>query len=287
MYLLIVTGRSGAGKTVALNELEDLGYCCIDNLPADLLGTFIEYQKNLDSNKASTPHAVCIDTRSQLTSFQALADQIISYRASGIDIQIMYLDANDQTLIRRFSETRRKHPLTQDNKTLSEALSTEFELLSPLRLLATYNLDTTNKGLYETRDSVRNSLMISQGNMTLIIQSFGFKNGVPDGTDFVFDVRCLPNPFWIPELREKDGTTKETADFLSKSEDTLKMASDISTFISSWLQHYIENNRSYLTISIGCTGGFHRSVFVTHAVYNHLKAIFPDVLERHRDKDKH
>lgn len=288
MHFLLLTGRSGSGKSAALAELEDLGYCCIDNLPASMLDDFIAYKKRLKSDDINSQHAICIDSRTHDSNcFSSLVDTLQKHKEQGIDVSIVYLDASNKELIRRFSETRRKHPLTGKNLTLAEALEKEHDLLTPLRLIANQTIDTTGKSAYETRDAVRSILSITQGQMTIIVQSFGFKNGIPDGTDFIFDVRCLPNPYWIPELREKNGKTPETRAFLKQSDDTKAMIDDIASFILKWKTHFIENNRSYLTISIGCTGGFHRSVFVTSEVSRQLASHSPYLLERHRDKDKH
>jgi UPF0042 nucleotide-binding protein len=285
MDLLIVSGLSGAGKTVALRTLEDIGYYCIDNLPLFLLR---ELALGLRRTRLGIPGetrdgaAVGIDARNQpdfLADLPRLSEEL---RAQGINCRIIFLHADTHTLIRRFSETRRKHPLTGAGLSLDEAIGRECELLEPLGRIAEIRIDTTHTNVHELRDLVRERLS-GAVQASVLLQSFGFKNGVPDGVDFVFDVRCLPNPHWQEALRPLTGRDGPVVEFLERSPEVGQMCADLQRFLDRWIPRFETDGRSYLTIAVGCTGGRHRSVYVVEALARHLTADAHRVLVRHRE----
>jgi UPF0042 nucleotide-binding protein len=287
MDLLIVSGMSGAGKTVALRTLEDIGYYCIDNLPLFLLR---EFALGLKQRHPETPGdtyngaAVGIDARNQTDCLADLPRLISELREQQIDCRVIFLHADTHTLIRRFSETRRKHPLTGGQWSLAEAIEHEYELLEPLERIAEIRIDTTHTNVHELRDLIRERLA-STGAMqaSVLLQSFGFKNGVPDGVDFVFDVRCLPNPHWQEALRPLSGRDAPVIDFLERSAEVGLMCADMQHFLDRWIPRFETDGRSYLTIAVGCTGGQHRSVYIVEALGRHLQSTGHRVLVRHRE----
>jgi UPF0042 nucleotide-binding protein len=288
MDLLIVSGLSGAGKSVALRTLEDIGYYCIDNLPLFLLR---DLALGLDSMRfgsgqgAPIGTAVGIDARNQDDDFLADLPKLVDeLHEQGIACSIIFLYSNTETLIKRFSETRRKHPLTGGPLSLAEAIERERGLLEPLRQAAEIRIDTTSTNVHELRDLVRESLASAGGTQaTLLLQSFGFKNGVPDGVDFVFDVRCLPNPHWQKDLRPLTGRDAPVIEFLERSQEVGQMCADMQWLLDRWIPRFETDGRSYLTIAIGCTGGQHRSVYVVEALGRHLSHNGHRVLVRHRE----
>jgi len=259
--LLIISGRSGSGKSTALNMLEDHGYYCIDNLPASLLPAFIA---RISEESVELPWvAVSIDARNLPDDLRKVPDIIIELQQSAIDTEIIFLDANSPTLIKRFSESRRKHPLTTADIGLREAINKERELLEPISALAGLSIDTSTMSIHQLRDMIRSRLLEKKNSsLSLMFESFGFKNGVPIDADFVFDVRCLPNPFWDPALRPLTGLDPEIINFLSQDDGVKAMQNDIKHFLETWLPRFEASNRSYMTVAIGCTGGQHRSVFM-------------------------
>ncbi len=282
MQLVIISGRSGSGKSAALHALEDLGYYAIDNLPAGLLIPLAE-QAGVQNNLSRV--AVSIDARNlsqDLDSFPTIMQELM---AEGVEVLVVYLNASAKTLMERFSATRRRHPLTRDGKlSLSEAIEHEQQLLDPLASLAQLNLDTTRLSVHELRSTIAEQVARKpQQAPTLLFQSFGFKKGVPLDADLIYDVRCLPNPFWDMTLREKSGQDPEVVAFLNQHPLPQQMFTDISRFVENWLPHYIESNRSYITVAIGCTGGHHRSVFLAERLGKHFSQQQPDVQIRHRD----
>lgn len=282
MQLVIISGRSGSGKSAALHALEDLGYYAIDNLPAGLLIPLAQ-QAAIQNNLSRV--AVSIDARNlshDLNHFPTIMQELT---AEGVEVLVVYLNASAKTLMERFSATRRRHPLTRHGGlSLSEAIEEEQALLNPLANLAQLNLDTTRLSVHELRDTIATQVARKpQQAPTLLFQSFGFKKGVPLDADLIYDVRCLPNPFWDISLREKSGQDQAVIDFLSAHPLPQKMFQDISNFLESWLPHYIESNRSYITVALGCTGGHHRSVFLAERLGKHFMQQQPDVQIRHRD----
>lgn len=286
MHILVISGRSGSGKTSALNLLEDEGFTCIDNLPISLLPALVEKVRLRDTS-ASTRLAIGIDARNIDSDLSTLPALFESVKHVHDELKILYLDTSKDVLIRRFSETRRKHPLTDRDTGLHEAISEEDIIIAPLAAIADVTLDTTNLNLHELRSAVKRELVGEQTEgIALTFTSFGFKFGVPVDADFVFDVRCLPNPYWEPSLRDKSGQENEVADFLRASEEVGAMADDIEYFATKWLPKFEGNNRSYLNIAIGCTGGMHRSVFLVEELGKRMREKVKNTLVRHRQLDR-
>lgn len=261
MKLLIISGRSGSGKSTALNMLEDHGYYCIDNLPASLLPAFIA---RISSETMALPMvAVSIDARNIPGDLKKVPQILQDIKKSVVNTEVIFLDANGPTLIKRFSESRRRHPLTSDTVGLREAINKERELLEPLATLAGLSIDTSTMSVHQLREVVRARIVDKKtSSLSVMFESFGFKNGVPIDADFVFDVRCLPNPFWNPQLKPYSGLDQQVADYLGDQPEVIEMLSDIQQFLSRWLPRFEASNRSYMTIAIGCTGGQHRSVYL-------------------------
>ena len=283
MRLIIVSGRSGSGKSTALDVLEDNGFYCIDNLPAGLLPELAE--RTLLHTESLLPQvAVSIDARnlpSQLKRFPALLDEV---RARHIKCDVIYLDADEETLLKRFSETRRRHPLTNESRSLAEAIADESLLLGPIIDLADLKIDTTHLNLYQLRDSLKLRLLNQpEPGTAFLVESFGFKRGMPVDADLVFDVRCLPNPYWKPDLRDYSGLDQPVVDYLSAQADVEDMYQDIFAYLTKWLPRFAASNRAYVTIAIGCTGGHHRSVYLANRLGEALKPILKNVQVRHRD----
>ena len=283
MRLIIVSGRSGSGKSTALDVLEDNGFYCIDNLPAGLLPELAE--RTLLHTESLLPQvAVSIDARnlpSQLKRFPALLDEV---RARHIKCDVIYLDADEETLLKRFSETRRRHPLTNESRSLAEAIADESLLLGPIIDLADLKIDTTHLNLYQLRDSLKLRLLNQpEPGTAFLVESFGFKRGMPVDADLVFDVRCLPNPYWKPDLRDYSGLDQPVVDYLSAQADVEDMYQDIFAYLTKWLPRFAASNRAYVTVAIGCTGGHHRSVYLANRLGEALKPILKNVQVRHRD----
>lgn len=282
--LTIVTGLSGSGKSVALHSLEDEGYYCIDNLPAALLPPVID--RLLDSGLAIYAKlAIGIDMRSERDSSDDLLALLAGLRArDDMQVEVLFLDTDRSTLVTRFSETRRKHPLSSRDLTLIAAIDEEVRLLEPVKSEAELVVDTSQLNLHELRDIIRTYLLGRSGNsLSLIFQSFGFKHGTPASTDFTFDVRCLPNPHWEPELRPFNGRETPIIEFLEEQPDVVDMLGDIRKFLDRWLPLFDAENRAYLTVSIGCTGGRHRSVYLVEQLAAQFGEIRDNVSLRHRE----
>ena len=295
MKLVIVSGLSGSGKSIALHALEDEGFYCMDNLPVFML---IAFAMNLAENPDSSPDtshdsapdstfaktAIGIDARSDHEDFSAISGLIKKLDNAGINTQVITLDAQDDVLIKRFSETRRKHPLTDDHTTLAQAIIREREILQPLIQLSDLRIDTTSSNVHQLRKTIRSRVaQISEKQISVQFESFGFKHGVPRDADFVFDVRCLPNPHWQQELRPLTGRDKPVAEFLEKQPDTQRMFDDIASFVKNWIPSFQADGRAYLTIAIGCTGGQHRSVYLTERLSNHFVAEGVTTIRSHRE----
>ncbi|MEL7045112.1 MAG: RNase adapter RapZ [Pseudomonadota bacterium] len=282
MNLIIVSGRSGSGKSTALHQLEDEGFFAIDNLPATLLPALVR-DTAPDLPETFNGIAVCIDARTawrDLKDFEAILVKL----PEGVNYRVLYLDADESTLIRRFSETRRRHPLSGASQPLAEAIRSETALLEPLASRATLSLDTRNMTIYELRDAIRQRLVGKDAeDLALLLQSFGFKRGIPVDADLVFDLRMLPNPHWSEALREKTGLDDEVAAFLTEHAITEQLFDDISNFVERWLPAYEQSSRSYLTVALGCTGGRHRSVYMAKRLYEHLRPRHPQLQLRHRE----
>ncbi len=283
MRLIIVSGRSGSGKSTALDVLEDNGFYCIDNLPAGLLPELAE-RALLHTEVLQPQVAVSIDARNLPTHLQRFPELLDEVRARHIQCDVLYLDADDETLLKRFSETRRRHPLTDENRSLAEAIRDETLLLEPISDLADLKIDTTNLNLYQLRDSLKLRLLNKpEPGTAFLIESFGFKRGMPVDADLVFDVRCLPNPYWKPDLRANSGLDQPVIDYLSAQADVNEMYTDIHAYLHKWLPRFAASNRAYVTIAIGCTGGHHRSVYLAERLGKTLKPQLKNLQVRHRD----
>lgn len=280
--LQIVSGLSGSGKTIALHTLEDMGYYCIDNLPVSLLDSVADHLMG-DPEEIFCKTAVGIDARSQPNQISHLPSMVENIRQRGLSCNMLFLDAQADTLIKRFSETRRKHPLTNDQRSLAEAILHERELLEPLNKAADLQLDTTHTNLHELRDLVRHRIGGESDQVSILFESFGFKHGLPRDVDFVFDARCLPNPYWQVDLRPYNGLEKPIVDFLSSLDEVTRMQSDLINFLTSWIPVFEKDGRSYLTIAVGCTGGQHRSVFLVDRLAKHFAKAGFHVMSRHRE----
>lgn len=281
MHLVLISGLSGSGKTIALNVLEDAGYYCVDNLPSQLLQQLVGQLDQQGYSKV----AAAIDIRGG-ESIAMLPQQLDALRARDLDLRFLFLDAKNETLLKRFSETRRRHPLASDERTLQEAIAEERVRLEGLVSLG-HHIDTSDVRPNTLRDWVRQFIAVENGTpheagLTLLFQSFGFKHGIPLDADLVFDVRCLPNPYYDMALRPLTGRDADVVAFLEAEPEVLRMREDIARFVSTWLPAYIRDNRSYLTVAIGCTGGQHRSVYLAEWFAREF-ADRARVLVRHRE----
>ncbi|MDY0205438.1 MAG: RNase adapter RapZ [Pseudomonas sp.] len=283
MRLVIVSGRSGSGKSTALDVLEDNDFYCIDNLPAMLLPELAE--RTLLATELVYPQiAVSIDARNAPNQLERFPELLAGLRERHIVCDVLYLDADDETLLKRFSETRRRHPLTNDSRSLAEAIRDEKALLAPIVDLADLTIDTSHLNLYQLRDIIKLRLLDKpEPGTAFLIESFGFKRGVPVDADVVFDIRCLPNPYWKPELRAYCGLDQPIVEYLSEQADVEEMYSDIHTYLAKWLPRFAASNRAYVTIAIGCTGGQHRSVYMAQRLGEALGKELSNVQIRHRD----
>jgi RNase adapter protein RapZ len=281
--LIIVSGLSGAGKTVVLNTLEDLSYYTIDNLPVSLLNELI---KQFSKNDSDIPRliAIGIDARNKKSALDLLPEKIKSLLSQQISTELVYIDANDEVLTKRFSETRRKHPLSSNTVSLLDAIHQERELTLEIAQAADLRVDTSFMQLNELRDIVRERIARREkAILSLQIISFGYKNGIPKDSDFVFDLRCLPNPYWKKHLRQFSGKDQPIIDFLSKQDNVIQMLNDLQRFLETWIPQFEADNRSYLSIALGCTGGHHRSVFITEQLTKKFTEQGKQVIMRHRD----
>lgn len=283
MKLVIVSGLSGSGKSVALHTLEDLDYYCIDNLPVALLEPFVA--QLLDHPQPGQDAvAVGIDARNQSADLQHFPEILKRLRSRGTGIEILYLQADDETLLKRFSETRRRHPLSRGNRTLADAIREERSLLQPISANASLHIDTTHTNVHQLRDLVQERVAgKSDGALSLLFKSFGYKHGIPEDADFVFDVRCLPNPHWDPRLRPQTGLDHDVVEYLDEQPLADEMYEHIRSFLDAWIPRFESENRSYLTVALGCTGGQHRSVYLAERLGTHFRGRYPSVLVRHRE----
>lgn len=283
MRLIIVSGLSGSGKTVALHLLEDLDFYCIDNMPAALLDTLVTRAVETGDAIYDTL-AVGVDARNRATDVAELPKLVRDLRGRGIQCEVVFLQADDDILLKRYSETRRKHPLAEKGLSLHEAIARERELLGPIIDSADILIDTTRTSVYELRDTIRERVSTRPNHeLSILIESFGFKHGVPPDADFVFDLRCLPNPYWETHLRSLTGKDRAVIEFLDEKDRVQSMYRDILAFLRKWIPEYIDFNRSYLTVALGCTGGQHRSVYMAEKLAAELGANYPQVITRHNE----
>lgn len=282
MRLIIVSGYSGAGKSVALHTFEDEGFYCIDNIPVSLLPDLFERLRQSPLGQTENM-AIGIDARSEAKELVNLGPTIETLRGRQIDVQVLFLYTEVNTLIRRFSETRRKHPLTSREKSLKNAIEAELEILEPVHKLADLSIDTTMLNLHQLRQHIRERLLGGQvEEMSLLFQSFGFKYGTPRDSDFIFDVRCLPNPHWQTNLRTMTGKDQGVQQFLESHQLVNTMYDAIAQFIEKFIPAFQAENRAYLTVSIGCTGGQHRSVYMAEKLAEHFRQQHNNTTVKHR-----
>ena len=285
--LIIVSGLSGSGKSVALHVLEDLGYYCIDNLPVTLLKSLL-HELTCVEDQAISRIAVSVDSRSPHRDIDSLPEVIAQLHRNNVRTDLLFLQASDDVLLKRYSESRRRHPLASKGRELRAAIAKEKELLGQIINAAGLIIDTTNCSVYELGDIIRERVDRRHTNvLSVLIESFGFKHGLPADADFVFDLRCLPNPYWQPELRPLSGLDEPVAKFLDDDDLFQEMYEDILAFLVRWIPRYVSFDRGYLTVAIGCTGGQHRSVRMTEKIAKTLKKTHDPVLTRHSELVKH
>jgi UPF0042 nucleotide-binding protein len=283
MRLIIVSGLSGSGKSVALHVLEDLGYYCIDNMPAALLKTVID-EVALEGEQSTQLLAVGVDARNRHEKLEELPQLIEELRQKNIQTELLFLQSSDDVLLKRYGETRRRHPLSAHGTALRAAIKSEREMLSVVLNSADLVIDTSRTSIYELANTIRERIdRRGADTLSVLIESFGFKNGIPSDADFVFDLRCLPNPYWTVELRGLTGRDQEVSEFLDSQPAFIAMFDDILSFLQRWIPEYDDVHRGYLTVAIGCTGGQHRSVYMTEKLANALRETHSPVLARHNE----
>lgn len=281
MQIIFVSGLSGSGKTVALHMLEDMGYTSLDNFPIRLLRDYVSQEISRDPENRRKV-AIGIDARAGEEDLQILPDVVRELRAAGIPSQVIFLTSEDDTLIRRYSETRRRHPLAQTEGSLAEAIRDERRVLSTVAGCADLTVDTTHLNVHDLRELIRRRLQLNrEGELSLLFMSFGYKHGVPRDADFVFDLRCLPNPHWENALRPLSGRDGAVVEYLDAQESVMMMRNDLLAFLTRWIKCFEGADRSYLTIAVGCTGGRHRSVYMAEQLAAHFSKSHGQVLVRH------
>jgi UPF0042 nucleotide-binding protein len=281
--IIIVSGLSGSGKTIALQTLEDLDYYCVDNLPLKLILPLA--RETLAASDILPPTvAIGVDARNFIDELNQFPATLAELRASDLTVEVLFLQADDEILLKRYSETRRRHPLDLGSMPLREAIRQERRLLEPIVACADLIVDTSETNIYQLRELLRVRLHDTPREaMSLLFESFGFKNGVPADADFVFDVRCLPNPHWEPHLRPLTGLDQPVIEFLTRQPEVEEMIADLSRLLEAWLPRFEASERSYLTVAIGCTGGQHRSVYIADALARHFSRVRDHVMVRHRE----
>jgi len=283
MKLLILTGLSGSGKSIALDTLEDSGFYCIDNFPITLLDDFIN-NVMLHNQSTYRKTAIGIDARSQGGSLSVFADKLASIREQGIECDVIYMQAEESVLLKRYSETRRRHPLTSLNLSLKEAIKSEKDMLKPVASFADLIVDTSRTHYHQLRELIRDYVQEGvEQKISIQTQSFGFKHGIPLDADFIFDARCLPNPYWNPALRALTGKDSAVVEFLQSEAIVTEFFQDIYVFLERWIPRFEKENRSYLTVAVGCTGGQHRSVFLIDSLARYFQSKAFNVIVRHRE----
>jgi|SRR5215469_3768983 len=283
MRLVILSGLSGSGKSVALHMLEDLGYYCVDNIPAGHLQGFVR-ETLLTGDPAYQRMAVGVDARNRMEDIRSVPQTVKKLRAEGIECEIVFLYAEDAVLLKRYSETHRPHPLAGEGRSLKDAIQAERDLLGPLADEADMVLDSSRTSVHELRELVRARIhRLERQALSLMFQSFGFRHGIPGDSDFVFDARGLPNPYWEPSLKTLTGRDLAVAKYLEQYDVVKKFIGDIQGFLDYWIPKFESSNRRYLTVSIGCTGGYHRSVYVVERLSEHFRQHGRDVLTRHNE----
>ncbi len=281
MRIIVISGLSGAGKSIALHMLEDLGYYCIDNMPAALLKPFVSHTvRSAETSYQRT--AIGLDARNTPQEVATVPGLLDELKRSGIHCEVVYLLASDEELLRRYAETRRKHPLSSDQRGLHDAIALERELLAPIAHAADRIIDTSRMGLHDLRHLVHRTVGHEvDGPLTITFESFGFKRGIPGDADFVFDARTLPNPYWEPTLRHLTGRDPAVIEFLKGHAAVQRLIDDIEAFITARIAEYQATSRGYLTVAVGCTGGRHRSVYVVEQLLTRFTSRFPQAIARH------
>lgn len=283
MRIIIVSGLSGSGKTIALQTLEDLDCYCVDNLPFNLIRPLAQEIRAASATLPPTV-AVGVDARNFFDELARFPTMLAELRSSDLTVDVLFLQADDEILLKRYSETRRRHPLDLGSIPLREAIRQERHLLEPIVASADLIIDTSDTNIYQLRELLRARIHDTPREaMSLLFESFGFKNGVPADADFVFDVRCLPNPHWEPQLRPLTGLDRPVIEFLERQSEVMEMVADLRRLLEAWLPRFEASDRSYLTVSVGCTGGQHRSVFIAEALARHFNGIRDYVMVRHRE----
>jgi RNase adapter protein RapZ len=286
MRLIIVSGLSGSGKSVALHLLEDIDFYCVDNIPAALLKPFISHTiRGTDDIYPRT--AVGLDARNRPNEIETIPALVAELRRIGISCEVLYLHATDEVLLKRYAETRRKHPLVSGDVGLREAIASERRLLEPITIAADLVIDTSTMGVHALRERIRERIdRRSEGRLALTFESFGYKHGIPGDADFVFDVRSLPNPYWEQSLRHLTGRDAAVVEYLAGHPAVNAMVAALEEFLTQRIAEFARANRSYLTIAVGCTGGQHRSVFIAERLAEHFRQSYPQVLTRHDSLQK-
>ena len=287
LRLIVVSGLSGSGKSVALHILEDLGYYCIDNIPAALLKSAV-HEVHSGEGLAAEMLAVGVDARNRPQDLEALPGLIDDLRELGVRTDIVFLHASDEVLLQRYGESRRRHPLAQHGAGLRKAINAEREILAHINNAADFIIDTSRTSIYELADAIHERVdRRKSASLSVLIESFGFKHRIPADADFVFDMRCLPNPYWSTDLRGLTGLDTEVINFLEAEEAFTAMYEDIVGFLNRWIPRFEDAHRGYLTIAIGCTGGQHRSVHMTEKLAIALREHHEPVLTRHNNLAQH
>jgi RNase adapter protein RapZ len=282
MRLVLISGLSGSGKSVALHMLEDLDYYCVDNIPAGLLPMFISHTVRSHEPTYSLT-AVGVDARNRPAEIASVPKLVDELKRSGVACEVIFLRADEETLLKRYSETRRRHPLSRDGLGLAEAILQERELLEPIADAADLIIDTTRTSVHELRELIRQRVGArTDGRMSILFESFAYRHGVPGDADFVFDVRSLPNPYWEPGLGRFTGRDPPVIEYLERHPIVAKMFADLVGFLEHWIPELVRTNRSYLTIAIGCTGGQHRSVYLVDRLAQHFSKRYAHVHARHQ-----
>jgi UPF0042 nucleotide-binding protein len=281
--LIIVSGVSGSGKTVALRTLEDLGYYCVDNLPAALMPAFVQA---ISRSSGGLQHklAVGVDVRNRTENLSHLPEILAELARSAVSYRLVFLDTRDEVLVKRYAETRRRHPLSGEGRGLVEAIAEERHLLKPMLAIADCVIDTSQFNLHQLRRFVITEMGLTADATTLLFESFAYRRGVPADADFVFDARCLPNPHWAPELRPLSGKDAPVCDWLESRPEVGHFRDDLRGFLDTWLPSF-ETDRSYVTICIGCTGGRHRSVYLVERLAEYFRQRHAQVLTHHREME--
>jgi UPF0042 nucleotide-binding protein len=281
LRLIIVSGLSGSGKSVALHVLEDLGYYCIDNLPAGLLVAAVDEFRR-DGSESSSRLAVGVDARNHQDNLNVLPDLLRDLQAQGVSTDVIFLQASDEILLKRYGESRRRHPLAAVGTELRADIEAERAILAEIELSADLVIDTSTISIYQLADIIRSRVDRRRTeSLSVLVESFGFKFGIPADADFVFDLRSLPNPYWTLKLRGLTGLDEEVQDFLDQQEKYKAMYDDIGAFLERWVPYYRDASRGYMTVAIGCTGGQHRSVYMVEKIAARLRQLHDDVLTRH------